>query len=180
MLAKNMGRKVRQIQGYSSEQIRRFFSDNDKYRTGMRLYAVYQVSLGKPSRQLEALYNTSFKQILNWVSRFEAEGINGLKDKKKSGRRSRLTEAQKEQLRDLVLNKHPSDYGYNSATWTGPLLIDWIQKEFGVTYKRAQIYNILKGLGLSFQKSRPSYAEADKEQQKEFKETLKKTSNLSK
>ncbi len=41
----------------------------------IRLYSVYQVSLGQPSRKLEALYNTSFKQITNWVHRFEAAGV---------------------------------------------------------------------------------------------------------
>ncbi|WP_158860287.1 hypothetical protein [Lunatibacter salilacus] len=41
----------------------------------MRLYVVYQVSLGQPSRKLEDLYQTSFKQITNWVHRFEQEGI---------------------------------------------------------------------------------------------------------
>jgi hypothetical protein len=61
-----MGRRVRQISGYTSEEIKALFNNEDKYKIGLRLYAVYQVSLGKPSRQLEELYNTSFKQILNW------------------------------------------------------------------------------------------------------------------
>jgi transposase len=74
-----MGRKVRQISGYTSEEIKALFNNEDKYKIGLRLYAVYQVSLGKPSRQLEELYNTSFKQILNWVDRFEKEGVDGLK-----------------------------------------------------------------------------------------------------
>ena len=76
-----MGRRVRQISGYSPEDIKALFNKEDKYKIGLRLYAVYQVSLGKSSRELEELYNTSFKQILNWVDRFEKEGIDGLKDK---------------------------------------------------------------------------------------------------
>jgi len=69
-----------------------------KYKIGLRLYAVYQVSLGKPSRKLEELYNTSFKQITNWVHRFEKEGLEGLRDKPGRGRKSRLSEAQREVL----------------------------------------------------------------------------------
>ena len=64
-----MGRSTRQVQGYSPEQIKALFKSEDKYKIGIRLYAVYQVSLGKPSRELEALYNTSVKQILNWAGR---------------------------------------------------------------------------------------------------------------
>ncbi|UZO79690.1 IS630 family transposase [Aquimarina sp. ERC-38] len=170
-----MGRSTRKVSGYTPDQIKALFNNEDKYKIGLRLYAVYQVSLGKPSRELEALYNTSFKQILNWVSRFEKEGIEGLKDKTGRGRKPKLTEDQKTELSQLILEATPEDYGYNSATWNGPLLIDWIEKHMGVSYKRAQIYNILKGLGFSYQKSKGIYPEADLEKQGEFKEELKKT-----
>ena len=66
-----MGRKSLQVQGYSSEEIRVLFTKDERYTIGIRLYAVYQVSLGQASRKLESLYNTSFKQITNWVHRFK-------------------------------------------------------------------------------------------------------------
>ena len=118
-----MGRSTRQVKGYSSDQIRVLFKSEDKYKIGIRLYAVYQVSLGKPSRELEVLYNTSFKQILNWVSRFEQEGIEGLRDKSGRGRKSKMTSEQQERLKVLVLEESPLDYGYNTSTWNGSLLM---------------------------------------------------------
>ena len=171
-----MGRSTRQVKGYSSDQIRTLFKSEDKYKIGIRLYAVYQVSLGKPSRELEVLYNTSFKQILNWVSRFEKEGIEGLRDKSGRGRKSKMTKEQQERLKILVLEESPLDYGYNTATWNGPLLIDWLKNNLEISYKRAQIYNVLKSLGLSYQKSKGFYPESDKDAQEIFKEELKKTS----
>lgn len=96
---------------------------------------MYQVSLGNPSRELEALYNTSFKQILNWVDRFEKEGIDGLRDKEGRGRKPKLTPTQMQRLGELLDEESPTDYGYNTECWTGPLLIDWIDKEFGVHYE---------------------------------------------
>jgi len=62
---------------------------------GIRLYAIYQVALGQPARKLEELYHVSFKQITNWVHRFEKEGIKGLLDKPIRGRKSKLTQEQK-------------------------------------------------------------------------------------
>ena len=171
-----MGRPTRKIKGYSSQQIKSLFTSEDKYKIGIRLYAVYQVSLGKPSRQLEVLYNTSFKQILNWVARFEREGLEGLRDKGGRGRKSKMTSKQRQRLKTLVLEESPLDYGYNTSTWNGPLLMSWLTKHLGITYKRAQIYNVLKSLGLSYQKSKGFYPESDKEAQAEFKKTLKKTS----
>lgn len=174
----NMGRQVLKISNYTSEEIKSMFRDDERYTIGIRLYAVYQVSLGQSSRSLEELYNTSFKQITNWVHRFEKEGIEGLRDKKGRGRTSRLSETQRNRIRRL-LSESPEDYGYNNATWTGPMLIEWIKKEMGVTYQKAQIYNILKRLGYSYQRGKGVFPEADKQQQEVFKEALKKTDRKS-
>ena len=76
-----MARPVLSVKGYTPLDIKGLFRDDEKYTIGIRLYAVYQVSLGKPSRDLEELYNTSFKQITNWVHQFEKDGIEGLRDK---------------------------------------------------------------------------------------------------
>ena len=73
------------------------------------------------------------------------------------------------------MTEAPEDHGYNSATWTGPMLIEWINKYFKVEYKKAQIYNILKRLGFSYQKGRGIFPEADEQKQEVFKEALKKT-----
>lgn len=169
-----MGRSTLKVKGYQPEQIKAIIDQNRDYKTGIRLFAVYQMALGKPSRQVGNLFHTSFKQITNWVHQFEDQGIAGLVDKPGRGRRSRLSNAQKEEIADLLENKSPTRYGYNSATWTGPLLIDWIEDQFGITYKKAQIYNIIKSLGFSFQKGKGAYRQADPEKQIAFKRALKK------
>lgn len=170
-----MGRRVKQISGYTPEEIKALFNTDDKYKIGLRLYAVYQVSLGKPSRQLEELYNTSFKQILNWADRFEKEGIDGLKDKPGRGRKAGLSVEELAGLKEIVLDKLPTEFGYNSETWSGPLVLEVIKKQYSIEYKIAQVYNILKKMGLSYQKSKGYYPEADKEKQELFKNGLKKT-----
>lgn len=169
-----MPRPVLKVGNYTPEQINAMFRNDERYTIGIRLYAVYQVSLGQPSRKLEDLYNTSFKQITNWVHRFEQEGIEGLRDKEGRGRTARLNEDQRKRLSEL-LNEDPDDHGYNSATWTGPMLIEWIEKHFNIIYKKAQIYNVIKALGYSYQKGRGIFPETNKEEQELFKERLKKT-----
>lgn len=169
-----MARPVLNVGRYKPEDIKALFRDDERYTIGIRLYAVYQVSLGQPSRKLEELYNTSFKQITNWVHRFEKEGIEGLKDKEGRGRTHRLSDAQRKDI-IVLLYESPEKYGYNTATWTGPMLIEWIEKEYGVVYKKAQIYNIIKALGFSYQKGRGIFPETSVEKQEAFKDTLKKT-----
>jgi transposase len=170
-----MGRKVLQVKGYSPDEIKSLFNQDEKYKIGMKLYAVYQVSKGQATRKLEELYNTSFKQICNWVHRFEQEGIKGLKDKPKSGKPARLTRDQKNEIKALLQSKLASEFGYNTGTWNGPILMDYVKNTYGIEYKKAQIYNILKEIGFTYQKGRAKYPEVDHVQREEFKETYKKT-----
>lgn len=170
-----MARPTLQVKGYTPDAIKSLFRKDERYTIGLRLYAVYQVSLGQTSRNLEALYNTSFKQITNWVHQFEKEGVDGLKDKAGRGRISRLNKEQESELKELLSSRPPSDHGFNTATWTGPILIEWIKSHYKISYKKAQIYNILKKLGFSYQKGRGIFPEADKNKQESFKDALKKT-----
>jgi transposase len=174
-----MSRPVLKVGHYSPEDIKALFRDDERYTIGLRLYAVYQVSKGQPSRKLEELYNTSYKQITNWVHRFERGGIEGLRDKPGRGRTARLDESQRKRISNLLAGELPTDHGYNSATWTGPMLIDWIEKQYQISYKKAQIYNIIKLLGFSYQKGRGIFPETDEFKQNAFKEALKKTSGES-
>ena len=170
-----MAKPVLQIKGHTADSIKALIRKDERYTIGLRLYAVYQVAKGQSSRKLEDLYNTSFKQITNWVHRFEADGLDGLRDKVGRGRKDKLTLSQKQQIAALLKNELPTKYGFNTATWTGPLLIRWVKKEFKVEYKKAQIYNIIKALGFSYQKGKGIFPEADQEKQEVFKNTLKKT-----
>jgi len=169
-----MGRPVLKISNYQPEEIKAMFRDDERYTIGIRLYAIYQLSLGQSSRKLEELYNTSFKQITNWAHRFEKEGINGLRDKPGRGRTAGLNKEQRERIA-VLLGEPPATYGYNTATWTGPMLIEWIEKQYGLVYKRAQIYNIIKSLGFTYQKGRGLFPETDIQKQEAFKASLKKT-----
>ena len=161
----------------TAEEISTLLRKDEKYMIGVRLYAVYQIAKGAVSRDLEQIYNVSFKSVCNWVNEFNAHGIEGLKDTPKSGRPPRLGKEEKESLKLLILNEDPSSYNYNTSTWTGPILIDYIEKKYGIKYKKAQIYNIIKSLDLSYQKSKGKYPEADQVKRSIFTDELKKTKN---
>jgi len=168
-----MSKKALKIEKYSSSELKAMLRKDGKFQQGVRLYACYQVSKGKRPKDLEDTYETSFKSICNWVNKLNKGGVEALIDKEKSGRPSRLTLDQKSAIKEVVLTQTPNDYGYASATWTGILLIDLIHKQYGITYKKAHIYNILSDLGLSFQKSKGFYPEAQDREEKV--ERIKKT-----
>jgi len=171
-----MGRPSKGVEGYTSKQIKRLLTSKKSFMVGIRLHVVYQMSLGHSSREVAEWYQVSFKQVCNWVDQFEKQGLEGLKDRPGRGRKPKLSDSQRQRLARLVAEESPSDHGYNSDTWTGPLLIDWIRQNFRVSYKKAQIYNILKQLGFSWQKAKGQPAEADPAHRKAFVRQLKKNS----
>ena len=85
-----MGRKVKQLKNYTTEQVEALFESDENHRTGVKLYAILQLTRGYSSRSLEEFFRTSFKQICNWADRFDAEGVVGLRIKPGRGRRARL------------------------------------------------------------------------------------------
>ena len=144
-----MGRKVKQLKNYTTEQVETLFESDENHRIGVKLYAVLQLTRGYSSRALEEFFRTSFKQICNWADRFDAEGVGGLRIKPGRGRRSRLTVQQKDQLKD-DLSKSPKDFGYHSTHWSGALIGEHIKKTYRVDYKQSAIYNLMRKIGFNF------------------------------
>ena len=148
-----MGRKVKQLKNYSTEQVETLIASDENYRIGMKLYAVLQITRGYSSRSLEAFFKTSFKQICNWADRFDMEGIEGLRIKPGRGRRARLTEGQKHQLKAELL-KSPEESGYQSTRWSVSLAREHIREKYMVEYGPAAIYNLIRGMNVSFSSGR--------------------------
>jgi transposase len=170
-----MSKTALKVESFRPEEIKALLRKDERFQQGVRLHACYQVALGKRPEEIAGLYDTTIKSICNWIHRLNEGGIEALADKPKPGRHNRLDASQLIQVRDCVLYKSPVDFGYNSATWTGPLLIAWIKSEYNIEYKKAQIYNILKKLGLTFQKAKGIYPEAKDRDEKvsELKKTRK-------
>lgn len=161
-----MGRKTLQISNYKPEEIKELFSKEPKYKTGIRLYAVYQLAQGIPSRKLEELYNTSFKQICTWANNFNALGIEGLQDKPRPGRTPKLSTQQKDELKQIIELLSPADFGFDTSTWNGTIVTELIKDRWNVEYKKAQIYNMLKGLGFAFQRQKGLCTQQDSNSEK--------------
>jgi transposase len=107
------------------------------------------------------------------VHRFNAQGVEGLKDLPRSGRPGRLSEESKSKLKQVVLSS-PLEQGFSSGTWTWALVSEYIRVAFNVEYRKSQIYNILHSIGLSFQKGKGFFPEA--ESREEDVSAIKKTS----
>lgn len=51
-----------------------------------------------------------------------------MKDKRGRGRKTRLSKEKLEDIKNTILTTTPEDFGYNTSTWNGPILRDYLKK----------------------------------------------------
>jgi len=169
-----MGRKVKQLKNYTSEEVEAIFESDENNIVGVKMYAILQLTKGYSTRKLKDFYRVSHKQICNWADRFDAEGIDGLKIKPGRGRQSKISSEQKEQLK-IDLTQSPEFFGYNTANWSGPLLKKYLEVSYQLFYCLSAVYKLLHELGFSFQRTRGKYPERDEALRETAKADIKKT-----
>ncbi len=120
---------------------------------------------GVPVKEVARQQRVSRATVRNLVKRFNEEGIDGLRDKPRSGR---PREIDWEQLRDVLLQS-PENFGYPVQGWNRDLLLDYIKRTYGVSYHPQHIYWIIRRLGFRSLVPRPRSYAADEEEVEEWK-----------
>lgn len=149
-----MGKAVLKIERKSPGEIKEMLKTNPDFLLATRLNMVYHVARGHSSREVAEWYGVSFKQVVNWVHRFEQSGIKGLENRSGRGRKSYLTDGDLNEIRAMVLQKSPVDFGINAQKWSGPIILRVIKERFEVDYKPSQSYKLIERMGLQFQKGK--------------------------
>ena len=130
------------------------------YRVAKRLQAVVLNSEGRTSGELAQILKAPRSRVAEWLSLYEAYGVEGLLEGYRSGRPPLLTAEQRTQFCD-ILDSGPVAYGLDTGLWTSPLLAWVIEEEFGVAYHPGHVRKLLHGLGFSVQRPRRVLARAD-------------------
>jgi transposase len=147
--------KENMIMGLQDE-IRR----NDASRYDHRLHGVLLVAQGMTCPRVAQLLGDSHHTVVNWVQRFESEGLAGLAEGQRPGRPSRLDENQLAKVA-TALRTDPEKFGLNTHLWDGPTLSRFLDQELGVQLKVRQCQRLFRQLGFRLRKPRPQVAQAD-------------------
>lgn len=144
-----------QITAMTASDIEALLKSKEEFRIASRLISILSLAKGESSRKAQELLLLSHNQILIWAKRFNEQGLDGLKDKPKSGRKSKITSEQLSILRKIITEESPTKYGYESKTWTAKILVDMIKNQFNITYSDDMVYVILKKkLGLTYKRGK--------------------------
>lgn len=139
-----------------------------------RLQAVKLLWEGHSRQEVCQSLSCTLKTLAQWITLFLDEDLEGLVQPITHAKPSRLSCEQQQQLKQIVLEQSPLDYGLDKHIWTAPLLLQVIDQLWQVQLKDSRLYEILHELGLSHQKAHRDYAEADPKQQEAFVIEMKK------
>lgn len=146
----------------------KLYYKNQKQYLRKRLLAIRYLYEGKSRTEVSELLNCNYKTLSTGIDKFLEGGLDELTKRICHQVSSRLNLEQKQELKRILLEELPRDYGINRNIWTGQIISGVFDLRWGVKLKTTRIYEILKELNLSYQKAHRDYANANKEEQKTF------------
>ena len=152
----------------SADELRRLARRETDGRAAARMYAIAHALEGMSRAQAARLAGMERQALRDAVLRFNAEGPEGLHDKPRPGRPERLSDGQQAALRAHILRgARPERDGVSAFRLVD--LCEHVEQAYGVRYSVWGLSALLKRLGLSRQKTRPSHPKGDPAAQAAFK-----------
>lgn len=148
-------------------QVARRTRDTDQAR---RLLALALVLEGATRTAAARAAGMDRQTLRDWVHRYNAEGVEGLCDRPRSGRPPRLSESQLSELAGLV-EAGPDPARDGVVRWRCVDLQGEIERRFEVALSERHVGRLLKRLGFTRLTVRPRHPEADEAAQQAFKKT---------
>jgi transposase len=136
-----------------------------------RLQSIRLRLMGMPVSEIATILYRSEKTIRIYLHAYEKEGISGLIMRFSSGRSSRLTKEQRDELKRVIANQVPADVGFTARfNWTLQLIADYIERTYGYKYSLRGVSKLMEHMDMSYTKPTYTLAAADPEKQQQFVE----------
>ena len=163
-----MGTALRIREDLSGSDLRRLARKAPNRRVMMRMLAIANALDGMSRAEAARVVGMDRQALRDAVVRYNAEGVAGLHDRLRPGRRCFLSEGQQAALKALVL-RGPDPEKDGLSRYTIADICRLVEERFQVRYAEPPMGRLLKRLGLSRQKPRPVHPKTDKAAQARFK-----------
>jgi len=155
----------------SAMELRHRASRCGEGRVACRVLAVAYVLEGASRAEAASACGMDRQTLRDWVHRYNAEGIAGLRDAPRSGRPPALSQAQMQELKELVLAG--PDLAHDGVVrWRCIDLCSVIRERFTVEVHERTVGKLLRRIGLTRLQPRPYHPKKDAAAQETFKKTL--------
>lgn len=132
-----------------------------------RCLAILALSEGQEISEVATTLQVSIESIRQWLNKFLITGISGVIRKPVTGRPPKLTGQQRMKLYEMI-KQGPAAVGFPGACWRTPMIKFLIEEKFKVSYATKYLSELLKSMGLSYQKATFVAAKRDKKLRKEW------------
>ncbi len=125
---------------------------NHSAREAIRIRAVQRILDGESPEVIAKTLGYHRSAVYQWLKRYEAAGIEGLKYQKIPGKQPTLSKAQKQKIFDIVTSKNPLQLKFAFALWTRAMVKDLILDQFSISLSEVSVGRLLHELGLTPQR----------------------------
>jgi len=158
----------------SARELRGAASRAKDAKAARRMLAIAQVLEGVDRRTAAESCGMDRQTLRDWVHRYNAEGLEGLSDRRSAGPKPRLSPEQKAELARMV-REGPDPAVDGVVRWRRVDLQRKIEAHFGVTLHERTVGKQLTALGFRRLSVRPQHPKSDPEAQATFKKTSPRT-----
>ena len=131
-----------------NKELERAIEEGDK-RYARRLRAILMKDEGKKNREIAQELEIVPKTVARWIKQWNERGLEGFRPHKPKGRPQKLDDDAWEEIRNMVDNKSPKDYGYDTDLWDTKTIKILIKDHYGVDYELKYMYRLLRKKGES-------------------------------
>ena len=149
-------------------ELRRWARVESYGRAAARAYGIANALEEMPRADAARLAGMDRQTLRDAVVRYNAKGLEGLHDRPKGYSPRRLT-ADEEAALAAVIIAGPEPERDGVCAWTRADLCRWLEERFAKTYHPSSMTRVLRRMGFSRQKARPSHPRRDAEAQERFK-----------
>lgn len=132
---------------------------------------------GQTPKEVAQIMSVSQPVVYDWHHRWQANGLEGLANRPKSGRPRKADHSYVERL-EAVIEQDPQDLGYNFTIWTADRLRHHMEKETGKRLGSTQFRALLKENDFVYRRPKHDLTDLQdpqaREVAKEWLEELKK------
>ena len=140
-------------------------------RVSQRLLAIAMVLEGMRRKVVAENCGMDRQRLCDWVRRYNAEGVEGLCNRRGGGTKLRLTSDQLAQLETWVA-EGPDPKRDGVVRWRQKDLARRIEEDFGIKLHECTVGRYLARLGFRRMSVRPEHPKADPQAQADFKENF--------
>ena len=155
---------------FDAAQLRALAKKTRDANQSRRLLALAEVYDGRSRSDAARVGGVTLQIVRDWVLRFNAEGPDGLIDRKAPGKEPKLNDAQRQALARIV-DSGPIPAVHGVVRWRLVDLAQWMRDEFGIQIAKQTLSRELRAMGYRKLSARPRHRAQNEHALEAFKKT---------